>query len=89
LFHFDQTRVLVGVTVNATGAKFARRLEVKPMKTSTWNRAEGKLREVEGALKEAVGAASRNRNLDVEGKFEKRVGKIQGNMGRVQKAAGK
>jgi uncharacterized protein YjbJ (UPF0337 family) len=59
------------------------------MKTSTWNRAEGKLREVEGALKEAVAAATRNRNLDVDGKFEKRVGKIQGAMGRVQKAVGK
>jgi uncharacterized protein YjbJ (UPF0337 family) len=59
------------------------------MKTSTWNRAESKLREVEGALKEAVGAAARNRNLDVDGKFEKRVGKIQGAMGPMQRAVGK
>ena len=59
------------------------------MKTSTWNRAQGKLREVEGALKEAVGAAARNRNLDVDGKFEKRVGKVQGAMGPMPRAVGK
>ena len=59
------------------------------MKTSTWNRAQDKLREVEGALREAVGAATRNRNLAVDGKFEKRVGKIQGAMSPMQKAVGK
>jgi uncharacterized protein YjbJ (UPF0337 family) len=46
---------------------------VKPIKSSTRNRAEGKLREVEGALKEAVGAAARDRDLEVEGKREKQV----------------
>jgi uncharacterized protein YjbJ (UPF0337 family) len=65
------------------------RLEVKPMKTSTWNREEGKLREVEGALKEAVGPAARNRNLDVDGKYEKRVGKIQGAMAPMKKPLGR
>jgi uncharacterized protein YjbJ (UPF0337 family) len=36
---------------------------MKPMKASTWKRAEGKLREVEVALQEAVGAAARDRDL--------------------------
>jgi uncharacterized protein YjbJ (UPF0337 family) len=56
------------------------------MKASTKNRAEGKLREVEGALKEAVCAAARDRDLELEGKREKNVGKVQGAVGRVQRA---
>jgi len=59
---------------------------VKPMKASTKNRAEGKLREVEGALKEAVGAAARDRDLELEGKREKNVGMVMGAVGRVQRA---
>ena len=59
---------------------------MKPMKASTKNRAEGKLREVEGALKEAVGAAARDRDLELEGKREKNVGKVLGAVGRVQRA---
>jgi len=47
------------------------------MKASTRNRAEGKLREVEAALKEAVAAAAKNRDLELEGKRGKRVGKAQ------------
>ena len=65
------------------------RIKVKQMKTSTRNRAAGKLREVEGSLKEAVGAAARDRDLELEGKVEKKVGKVQGAVGRVQKAVGR
>jgi uncharacterized protein YjbJ (UPF0337 family) len=66
-----------------------RRLKVKPIKASTRIRAEGKLREVEGALKEIVGAAALDRDLEAEGKHEKRVGKAQGVVGRVAKALGR
>jgi uncharacterized protein YjbJ (UPF0337 family) len=59
------------------------------MKASTKDKAEGKLREVEGALKDAVGAAARDRELQVEGKTEKKVGKVQVAVGRVEKAVGK
>ena len=62
---------------------------MKPMKASTRNRAEGKLRELEGFLKEAVGAAAKDRDLEVEGKREKRIGKVQGAVGRVAKALGR
>jgi uncharacterized protein YjbJ (UPF0337 family) len=50
------------------------RSKVKQMKASTKSEAESKLREVEGALKEAVGEAAKNRDLQAEGKREKRVG---------------
>jgi uncharacterized protein YjbJ (UPF0337 family) len=65
------------------------RLEVEPMKASTRNRAEGKLREVEAALKEAVAAAAKDRDLELERKREKRVGKVQGAVGRIEKAVGR
>jgi uncharacterized protein YjbJ (UPF0337 family) len=65
------------------------RVEAKPMKASTRNRAEGKLREVEGALKEAIGAAARDRDVEVEGKRKKRAGRVQGGVGRVQRAVGR
>ncbi len=47
--------------------------KVKQMKASTKDRAEGKLREVEDALKEAIGAAARDRDREHEGKVEKKV----------------
>jgi uncharacterized protein YjbJ (UPF0337 family) len=50
------------------------RSKVKQMKASTKSEAESKLREVEGALKEAVAEAAKNRDLQAEGKREKRVG---------------
>ena len=62
---------------------------VKFMKPSTNDRVKGKLREVEGALKEAVGAAAKDRDLQIRGKVEKNVGKAQGALGRVEKAVGK
>jgi uncharacterized protein YjbJ (UPF0337 family) len=57
------------------------------MKASTRNNAEVKLREVEGALKEAVRAAARDRDLRLEGKPEKKVGEVQRAV--VQRAVGK
>jgi uncharacterized protein YjbJ (UPF0337 family) len=66
-----------------------RRLKVKQIKSSTRNRAEDKLREVEGALTEAVSAAARDRDLEAEGKREKKVGWVQGAVGRVQRAVGR
>lgn len=59
------------------------------MKASTMDRARGKLREVEGALKEAIGAAARDRDLELKGKLQKNVGKAQGALARVEKAVGK
>lgn len=59
------------------------------MKPSTNDRVKGKSREVEGALKEAVGEAAKNRDLEIRGKVEKNVGKAQGALGRAEKAVGK
>jgi uncharacterized protein YjbJ (UPF0337 family) len=69
--------------------QFTRGIEMKPLKASTKDRAEGKLREVAGALKEAVGEAAKNRRLQLEGRREKRAGKVQGVVGRLEKAIGK
>jgi uncharacterized protein YjbJ (UPF0337 family) len=68
---------------------FAVHEEVEFMKPSTNDRVKGKLREVEGSLKEAVGAAAKDRDLQIRGKVEKNVGKAQGALGRVEKAVGK
>ena len=59
------------------------------MKPSTKDRAEGKLRKAKGVIKETVGAAVGNPNLEFEGKVDKEVGKAQGTIGRLEKAAGK
>jgi uncharacterized protein YjbJ (UPF0337 family) len=59
------------------------------MKASTRSKAEGKLREVEGALEEAVADAARNRDRPVERKREKRVGTVQRAVGCLEKAVGK
>jgi uncharacterized protein YjbJ (UPF0337 family) len=57
-------------------------MRMKPMKASTKTRAEGKLREVEIALKEAVGEAARNRRA-------KKAGGVQGAVGHLGKTLGK
>jgi len=59
------------------------------MRASTKDEAEGKLREVEEALKDAVCAAARDRDLQVAGKMKKTFGKFQVVVGRVEKAVGK
>jgi uncharacterized protein YjbJ (UPF0337 family) len=59
------------------------------MKASLQNRAEDKLREVKGAVKEAAGTAIKKQDRGVNGRFEKHVGKAQGAAGRIEKAAGK
>ncbi len=58
------------------------------MNPSTQDRTEGKIHEVKGAVKEAVGKATDNPDLESEGTAEKIVGKVQGVIGRVEKAAG-
>jgi len=42
------------------------------MKPSTQDRSEGKLHEVEGKIKEAVGKATNDPDLEVSGKAEKK-----------------
>ena len=59
------------------------------MKESTKEKAEGKLHEVKGAIKAKVGVITKDRDLEAEGHAEKTTGKVQGVVGRVEKAVGK
>ena len=56
------------------------------MKESTKDEVMGKAHEIKGAVKEATGKALGKKQLEVEGKGEKIAGKIQGAVGRVEKA---
>ena len=55
------------------------------MKDSTKDQAEGKLHEVKGAVKEKIGHAIDNPNLEDEGTAEKVAGKVQKKVGQVEK----
>jgi uncharacterized protein YjbJ (UPF0337 family) len=55
------------------------------MKDSTKDQAEGKLHEVKGKVKEAVGRATNNPNLQDDGTDEKVAGKVQKKIGQVEK----
>ncbi len=55
------------------------------MDDSTKDKAEGKLHEVKGTLKEKVGHATNNPDLEEEGTDEKIAGKIQKKIGDVKK----
>ena len=59
------------------------------MKESTKDEVMGKVHEVKGAGKEMVGKAIGKRKLEAEGKGEKLAGKVQGAIGRLEKAVGK
>jgi uncharacterized protein YjbJ (UPF0337 family) len=58
------------------------------MKPSTEDKAEGKLHEVKGKIKEEVGKATNDPNLEVTGDAEKKAGKVQNWIGRAEKAIG-
>jgi len=55
------------------------------MKSSTADKVEGKMHQVKGKIKEAVGSAVGNPRLEVEGKVEKAAGKAQEKIGQVEK----
>ncbi len=59
------------------------------MKSSTKDNAEGKMRQVNGKVKEAVGKIVGNRDLEAEGKVENLNGKVQEKVGEVKKVLGK
>jgi uncharacterized protein YjbJ (UPF0337 family) len=59
------------------------------MKSSTKDKAEGKMHQVKGKIKETVGKAVGNEDLEAEGKDENLEGKVQEKVGDVKKVLGK
>jgi len=58
------------------------------MKKSTKDKATGKFHEVKGEVKEKLGRATRNPNLEAEGAGETLGGKLQKKIGQVEKVLG-
>ena len=58
------------------------------MNDSTKDRVEGKVHEVKGAVKETIGRATNNPDLESEGQAEKLSGKVQRKVGEVEKVIG-
>lgn len=58
------------------------------MKPSTEDLTKGKLHEVKGTIKESVGKATNDADLEVAGNAEKNAGKVQKWVGRAEKAVG-
>ena len=56
------------------------------MKPSTIDNAEGKFHQMKGKVKEKAGQLTNNRDMEAEGTLEKVAGKVQGIIGRVEKA---
>jgi uncharacterized protein YjbJ (UPF0337 family) len=59
------------------------------MKSSTTDKTEGKLHQAKGKVKEVIGKAVGNRDLEAKGKTEHADGKIQEKVGQVKKVLGK
>ena len=59
------------------------------MKPSTKDEVGGKVHEVKGQVKERVGRATNNPDLEAEGQDEKIGGKVQNKIGQVEKVLGK
>jgi uncharacterized protein YjbJ (UPF0337 family) len=59
------------------------------MKQSTKDKAKGKFHEVKGRVKQKIGRATNNPNLEAEGIGEKIAGNAQGKIGQVEKVLGK
>jgi uncharacterized protein YjbJ (UPF0337 family) len=58
------------------------------MKPSTKDKAQGTFHEVKGKVKEKVGRATNNPDLEAEGQVEKVAGKVQKKIGQVKKVLG-
>ncbi len=58
------------------------------MKPSTKDKAQGTFHEVKGKVKEKVGRATNNPDLEAEGQVEKIGGKIQKKIGQVENVLG-
>ncbi|MDO8477260.1 MAG: CsbD family protein [Candidatus Rokubacteria bacterium] len=58
------------------------------MKPSTKDKAQGTFHEVKGKVKEKVGRATNNPELEAEGQVEKIAGKVQKKIGQVKKVLG-
>ncbi|MGA2202818.1 MAG: CsbD family protein [Terriglobales bacterium] len=58
------------------------------MKPSTKDKTEGKLHEVKGKIKEKVGKATNDPDVEVSGEAEKNAGKVQKWIGCAEKAVG-
>ena len=59
------------------------------MKQSSKDQAEGTLHEVKGKVKEKVGRATNNPNLEADGQSEKIAGKVQKKIGEIQEVLNK
>ncbi len=59
------------------------------MKQSTSDNAKGRFHEVKGSVKQKVGRATNNPNLEAEGLGEKVGGKVLKKIGQVEKVLGK
>jgi uncharacterized protein YjbJ (UPF0337 family) len=59
------------------------------MKSSTKDKAEGKMHQVKGKIKEAIGKTVGNKDLEAEGKGDNLEGKVQEKVGDVKKIVGK
>ena len=55
------------------------------MKRSTTNQIKGKAREIKGDIKERLGGAMKNREMEGEGAIERLGGKLQKKAGDVEK----
>jgi uncharacterized protein YjbJ (UPF0337 family) len=55
------------------------------MKSSTQDATEGKIHQVKGKIKEVIGKAVNNRDLEIEGKVENLDGKVQEKIGELKK----
>jgi uncharacterized protein YjbJ (UPF0337 family) len=61
----------------------------KPMKPGTQDEVEGVLHKLKGKVKEKVGEATNDADLEAEGQAEEIAGKIQEKVGQVKKVVGK
>ena len=55
------------------------------MKSSTKDIAEGKLHQAKGKIKEVVGVAVDNHELEIKGKSENAAGHVQEKVGEIEK----
>ena len=59
------------------------------MRPSTKNKARGNFHEVKGKIKEKVGRATNDPDLEAEGRVENVAGKVQKKIGQVERIFGK
>jgi uncharacterized protein YjbJ (UPF0337 family) len=85
----SESHGITNVTALKAAVQAALRGPRRNMKNSTKDKIKGSFHEVKGSIKEEIARITNDHNLKIQGKVEKKMGKIQHGIGHAEEAVAK